>query len=191
MPDLFDGISDIRDMIMSRNSSTVMIGIHVRKGDSSFSANLTTNTTIKLPSHFRCAESLEKKFLSSYDDTKRFIWYLLSDSPTVRVQAKKLYGSKLMTSFDNIEHTSNGLHECDSLKTRCAVSEQGFRRAAAEWWLFGHMDFFIIGENTGYGKSAAMRSLRAKSIFMVSDNNDCAPDKYTPVNEMAGQWSGL
>ena len=58
-------------------------------------------------SYYQCALSLEEQILA-HNSSKRVMWYLISDSITVLINAKSIFGEKLLTSFHNIEHTSFG-----------------------------------------------------------------------------------
>jgi hypothetical protein len=79
-----------------------------------------------------------------------------------------------------------------------SLSSKGFQIAAAEWWLFALTDYQVISRTSGFGRSAAMRSMRENSIFTINSprNNgvgvaNCVKDAYTRLDDMATDWSGL
>ena len=192
-PEIFQGITDIHDQIVHRDESVVMIGLHIRKGDNYLDIERAKNISQilgRFPPHYRCASTLEKQILAQ-NSSKKVMWYLLSDSIALRRIAKRFFGPKLVTSLDLIEHSAKGTRDCEPYESQCRVTERGFQRAAAEWWLFGYMDYFVIGDMSGYGKSAAMRSLRTRSIFMVTKSTDCSPMSFSSPASMADSWSGL
>ena len=194
-PEIFDGMQKIVSRIVKRNSSTLMIGIHIRTGDKALlNSGLLASMSQPVQKQFKCAESLERHILATSKTYQHCLWYVRSDSRRLRLTARQRYGHKVVTLLSmQTEHTSKEKSMCSSNKYNCTVSIKGFQTAAAEWWLFGMMDYFIISSNTGFSKSAAMRSNKVKSIFMINDTSPgvCMPDTFTSVDQLAKQWSGL
>ena len=83
------------------------------------------------------------------------VWYLLSDSLSVRQAARERYGDKLMTQVAaRVQHTAN--HDGQQPRPgQEALSLEGMRTAIGEHWAFGMTDFqvapswkvFVHGEN--------------------------------------------
>lgn len=120
-----------------------VIGIQIRVGDGVFMGEDNTHIEDFLD-YFKCAEEIEKYFSGSHG----FLWYLVSDSLTLRKDAKAKYGSKLVTGLQNVTHVecSRNIHGCTSIEP----AKRALKLAASELLAFsypGHhvsMMFLII-----------------------------------------------
>ncbi|GFR42881.1 hypothetical protein Agub_g3873 [Astrephomene gubernaculifera] len=103
-------------------------------------------------------------------------WFLVSDSGVVRRHAAARYGDKvivhLKTNPRHVSHTGQ-------------VDMHGSRLAAAEHWLFGMSDYQVISYWSGYGRTAALRSLREMNVIVPSATAD--PDPKSNPNSTAVQ----
>jgi len=122
---------------LAAEQGKLTIGIHIRLGDHAF-ANENVNWTIVEP-FFSCAQQIE-------DDHRRLgqdiIWYVISDSRTVRHQAQQHYGDKVLTKAQaTVQHTAN--HEGRAAEGQEVLSLDGLRTAVGEHWLFGMTDFHV------------------------------------------------
>jgi hypothetical protein len=122
-------------------------------------------------------------------------WFLATDSRRIREFAAAKYGDKVLTSLTaKIEHSSK--EQNTGCASNCSVSHTGFQHAAAEWWMMGACDYFVISLNSGYGRSAAMRSLRRNSIYTVREDRKhvmhvCSNTTFTDLENLSYDWSGI
>lgn len=129
------------------------IGIQIRVGDQAFrNKTLHVNLSSYLP-FIQCAEKIEQ---IAYSNNSRVKWYLISDSLHVRRQAQQLYPHKIVTSIT------------DALSNmRFDQKDAGMSLAVAENWLFSSAQYFVISPRSGFGRSAAVRSMRWKAVYTV------------------------
>ena len=164
----------------------VKIGIQVRTGDY---ANFWTriqpaqfkekNFTVSTYNNwFKCAEDVEKKLIAN---GKRVIWFLMSDSLSLRIDAKEVYGDKIVTdTHSHALHTGINRNE----------GSASMQRVMAELLTLSLCDYFVLTFNSGVGKLAAWISdNRKKNAYIVSpDEPQCKP--YSDA-EMALSNQGL
>ena len=78
------------------------------------------------------------------------------------------------------------------------VSAKGFETAAAEWWLFGACRYYVISQNSGYGRAAAMRARYNDSIYTIRTDRkgrplapSCTESSFTDLENLSYDWSGI
>jgi hypothetical protein len=177
--EIFENMGEL--VKLSKDTSIQKIAIQVRIGDSVMKSGARRPFDItSVKQYFQCAEQID---IFSKKNSK---WFLFTDSLDLRQAAIKMYGSKIVTPTDApIEHSADS-----------GTSLKGFKRTAAEWWLLGEADYFIISESSGYGKTAAVRKMREPptNIFMVSGREskvDCSENMYANLDRLKSTWSGL
>jgi hypothetical protein len=91
----------------------IKIGIHIRTGDKHLMGDHTSSPGLNgFHHHFDCAQQIES-FPSLTG--RRVMWYLLTDSATLRSEAVAKFGDKLTTSLAlQIEHSSKEASVCTS-----------------------------------------------------------------------------
>ena len=173
-------------------SKVLKIAIQIRAGDAVLIKD--TAEVAHFASYFKCAEEIEQ--WAKTDPAQEVLWYLATDSKRLREFAAAKYESKLVTSLTaKIEHSSKESNT--GCTTNCSVSHAGFQHAAAEWWMMGACDYFVITLNSGYGRSAAMRSLRgAQAIYTIREDRRkpmhvCSNTTYTDLENLSYDWSGI
>lgn len=171
------------------------IGIHIRTGDRHLmSYDHAAPGLASFHHHFDCATQIETFARAS--PTQPVVWYLLTDSPQLRKEAVEKYGDKVLTSLTSrIEHSAKEPSVCTH---DCTVSHAGFQTAAAEWYLLGLCEYFVISEWSGFGRSAAFRSLRNDSIYTIRNDKRgrplhavCDQRSFTELGDMPYDWSGI
>lgn len=126
--------------------------------------------------------------------------YVLSDNHAVRQYALKKYGSKVLTAVEaRLEHSANKEGRDDAH----ALSVEGMRTAIGEHHAFGLTDFQIVSHNSGFGRTAAFRSLRTKfSLYTVGVPDpttgnaavmpmDCSLAGHTTLDAASRHFSGI
>lgn len=175
--------------------ASLRIGIHIRTGDKHLmSYDHAAPGIASFHHHFDCATQIETFARVSPDQP--VVWYLLTDSPQLRKEAVEKYGDKILTSLTSrIEHSAKEASVCTH---DCQVSNTGFQTAAAEWYLFGLCEYFVISEWSGYGRSAAFRSLRNDSIYTIRNDKRghplhavCDQKSFSELFDMPYDWSGI
>lgn len=117
------------------------------------------NTVKRHQAFFTCAEQVAKRYA---DPEQRVVWYLISDSATLKREALEKYPDKVVVSGLGIHHTDPKLKlgEGDA-----ATKEQldrmrmdGAMDSVVESWSFAATDFKVITEQSGFGKIGALRT---------------------------------
>lgn len=183
------------------NIRVVLIGIQIRVGDyKSFSNKEGLIDIDNYNAFFDCATSIEENILSNrlslpnMDVKSKLVvkWFLLSDSAKVRIAALKKFGEdKLISPVMNIAIE----HSRSSNRT-----DNGYKTALAEYWLFGECDYFVITKKSGFGRQPAFRSLPEENSIYTIDLEvapgiaapaKCGANDFTPLHESATHWSGI
>jgi hypothetical protein len=172
------------------NHSILRIGIQIRGGDKLLMSNgIHTVNIDDYMSFFVCAHQIEA--WARYPG-QEVVWFLMTDSMAIRQEAKKKFGDKLTVAINAvIEHTSKEDNVC---KVNCTVSDRGFSDAAAEWWMFGYADYFVVTKYSGYGRSAAMRGMKRTHIYTVMHGRqklNCHQHGGTSLGVISNDWSGI
>lgn len=151
------------------------------RGEASFNS---TAAITELEQYFSCAEDIEN-FANIYDLPT--VWYFLSDSKKHRELAQQLHSDKVLTNvIVAVEHSAK---EKWSGPTSSVVSKEAFQNAAMEWWLFGLSDFFVYSKFSGYGRTAAMRSMIERAHFSVPRDTPCYHQNHETLDDLSGTWS--
>ena len=118
---------------------------------------------------------------------------MVSDSVHVRRRIQELYGEKVLTRTDvAIEHTASGV-DPDVIEG-ASVTADGFRAALWEHWLLGMTDVQVISYGSGFGRSAAFRSLPDVTFYTCRVNEpamQCGPGDATPLRLAGADYSGI
>ena len=186
-PEIFNGLEKVA--LALKNNRMVNIIIQVRTGDSTLMYNKTAPPYDQFVDFFKCAESIEKF------SSKATKWFFFTDSVRLRKEAvEKIGNDKLYTTTDmEIEHSAS-----------TEVSKEGFQRSAAEWWLMGQGDYFVLSQYSGFGKTAAMRKIRSspQNIYLLSSEQSsqrvnslkkglCNQYSYSSIEKLKKSWSGI
>ncbi len=99
-------------------------------------------------------------------------------------------GSKILTFINaTLEHSARE-HRCDGVN--CGVTRLGFQTAAAEWWTLAYSDYFVVTKDSGYGRSAAFRAMKADKMYTVHKTNIvCDSKSATDFYDIQYHWSGI
>jgi hypothetical protein len=195
--DIFIPVLEEYKKMTSTDTNTLKITIQIRVGDWLWTStdHNSLNVDRFLP-YFSCAQQIED-FANIDKKYTNVIWYLLTESIALRKSAKQRYGDKILTNLNiTTEHSSKEQSVCET-NTNCAVSHTGFKTAAAEWWLMGYSDYFVITRYSGYGRSAAFRSLKKDNIYTVASGKhgpfqlNCDNKSFTDMETLSFDWSGI
>jgi hypothetical protein len=153
--------------------SVLKIGMQIRTGDDTLATQGIQHIG-QYHAFFSCAEEVEASRIAAYPGG--VLWFLITDSQTLREHAQELYGAKLLflndSKLGHIGHRDR--------KSRCGVSRiDALRSAAAENWLFALADVHIISKQSGFGRTAAFRSLKSGSIYTIPHPHFNARQQYT------------
>lgn len=112
----------------------------------------------------------------------------------LRLAAVEQYGrSKVITALNvTLDHSAKERSVCR--RGDCTVDTNSFMTAAAEWWLLGEADYHVITKNSGYGRSAGFRSLNRDRIYSIHSgrqSKSCGSGDFTPLENLAYEWSGI
>jgi len=173
----------------------IKIGIHIRTGDHGFSfpdrINVDSDPYYGL--FFTCATDLEKRILSatapptppfpthsppasssssvSPSSPTKIVWYLISDSMTLKEDASKKFGDKLQWS--NVQPMHIGIaNDVNDIKRK---GPQAMRAVAADVLGLAMCDYFILSHDSGLGKLAALLSHTAHEgrVFVAAPGQNC------------------
>eukprot|EP01035_Chromulina_nebulosa_P024605 gene24605-32045_t len=185
--------------------TTLKIGIHIRVGDYEFAAPHDLVKGRKqiqdYEDYFRCAQEIED---SRRESNQPVIWYVISDSLSIRLAAQEKFGSKVLIDRVRASHL-----DCDSTKLSCAelAQNQSLQLAVGEMLAFSLANVHIIGRASGYSRSGAWLSivppdserqhiydLPSEHIFgkpREYENRPCSKSNFRPPGDDAKQWSGV
>ena len=181
-PEIFEDLSPQLRAINDHQG--LKIGIQIRVGDAMMNANVTLDD---FDAFFACAGSIER---FAAHQNQRVMWVLASDSQQLRQQAVTKFGTKVVTANIRPEHSAKEASVCS---VNCEVGTKGFLTAAGEWWLLGMSDFFVISANSGFGRTAAFRSLRPEATFTIRPgvSPHCEADSFDGIAKLAADWAGI
>ena len=159
------------------------IGIQVRAGDESawMPERDSSNGVERFQPWFDCAKQIE--------DTRRkgdqpVLWYLISDSVSLRDRARNAFAPKLITANITTGHTA---HPGGNMHLQHMVAEQ---------WVFSLMDYKVITEMSGVGRTAAFLTPTVENtiytIRNVANTNltrACGPGDADDFRLVASEWS--
>ena len=172
------------------------IAIQIRVGDDVFTLD---DYHVQNFSHFfSCAAEIEKHRRRPWHT--RVIWYLTSDSLSVRREAKQLYGEKLLTNT-----RSQALHtECASYnKSVCSrgVLKEAFQSAVADIYLMTKAQYHVVSCGSGFGNYGAWLSgevshphtyITCEGIWAIKIvlPKNCAPQDALPFEAVSKFGAG-
>jgi len=180
------------------------ISIQIRTGDGTWDendANINKSSASALAdgrskikhfvNFFNCAKQIEAFALADGQYTSA-IWYLATESTSLRKAAVEHFGSKIVTSLNStIEHSAKEASVCRE-STDCKVTTDGFTTAAAEWWMQGYADYHVITLYSGYGRSGAFRTLSHDVVYTVHNKPvTCSNTTFTDLENIMYDWSGI
>lgn len=155
------------------------VGIQVRVGDHIFTQQERGINFTAFSSYFTCASKLS----SLAPHGKEVVWFLVSDSYEVRKAAALQYGERLVADVSaQLGHFSNPTLRTGS-RTDTVV------HAMVENWLFAYCHVFVVPRMSGFGRTAALRSLRWNSVYYHDDA--CTSGAHASLVELAHSWSGF
>ncbi len=168
---------------LTSNPGVIKIGVQIRVGDAFMHKSPALQD---FQVFFSCAEQIEQ-FLSHRGNV---LWVLASDSQQLRRSAVAQYGGKVVTADIIPEHSSKESSVCER---DCQVSLDGFRTAAGKWWLLGTCNFYVISANSGFGRTAAFRSLQRNGIYVIDPlvSKKCTDGRFDHYTEVSAQWAGI
>ena len=166
------------------NPDILKISVQIRVGDSQMRSDVHFDM---YENYFNCATQIVAFALKP---GQRFIWFLASDSQRIRQLARLRYGDSVVSADIVPEHSAKEASVCDS---NCDVSTKGFLTAAGEWWMLGMSDYHVISADSGFGRTAAFRSLRPNATYTVRRDvvPDCGVNGYDEVRVLAADWAGI
>ena len=124
---------------------------------------------------------------------QKVIWYLNSESLSLRHSAKAVYGSKLLTNTEIAPTTV----DCRSQGQSCAQSDMstGTQLAAAELFLSSLADYHVVTLNSGFGMVAAWMSSNWNHIYGIHresvSNRRCGLNDYDSLYNLSILWQGI
>lgn len=191
--EIFAPVHKIASKMLDPNPSILKIAIQIRVGDWALAKESHSINIHQYRGYFHCAEQIEA-FAKQKKEYSEVIWYLASDSLPLREAAVKHYGIKVLTQTNGtLEHSAKESSVC-AVGNNCAVSEVGFRMAAAEWWLLGLANYYVITRYSGYGRTAGFRSLNKDSIYTIHNSKaliTCSNTTFSDLETMSFDWAGI
>ncbi|GAA5906008.1 uncharacterized protein JCM6883_002523 [Sporobolomyces salmoneus] len=174
--------------------SVFSVGIHVRTGDRSMKDREydKINTVKRHSQFFRCARELGETYASP---SQQIVYYLVTDSAHLKVDAQRTLGSKLVTTNMVPQHVHQKAGHVD-----------GVFSAVVEDWILSKTDMMVATQDSGFGKLASFmhgKENTTVTIFprfnedvngLVSKKShlkvDCTdPNVFTTFEELSSEWS--
>lgn len=173
------------------------IGIQIRVGDQVWGTD-GSGATVSLYKHFfDCAEQIERSRRQQWH--LRVVWYLATDSLFLRREAKRLYGSKLVTDTGYLPyHSDCALHNPSAC--RKDVVESVFRASVAELYLLTKAQYHVVTYTGGFGQLGGWLSgeIEHPHIYALPSLRQggtgkkvtCGPHDAVSSHFMSRIWSG-
>ena len=170
------------------------IGIHIRAGDSEFAYEHSLQRGRLMlqayQNYFLCAQEIEN---TRRKMNQTVLWYLISDSLSLRLAAHEHYGDKLIVEKIKAMHL-----DCAMTNMTCSNSGQNMSMimAAGEMLAFSLADYHVTGKNSGFARSGTWLSIQPlprTHIFTIEgkQNRSCAIGKHSKAEEESRRWSGV
>ena len=162
----------------------VRVGIHIRVGDRGFSFGTQTEVDSDpyLGKFFECAADIERRLApqlfatmphAGQGSSPKVLWYLISDSLSLKESAARKYGDKLVWTKHKPMHIgiSNNVNDIEGPRGSEAV-----QLAVADVTSLALCDYFVLSHDSGLGKLSALLSHNAHDgrVFVTS-HSGCKP----------------
>lgn len=131
------------------------------------------NTVAKFREYFKCAEQVSQTYAHP---AQRVVYYLITDSHTLREDALQAFPGKVVISGLDQSHmeiaaVSGPDGSSSGWSTRNDATD-GMMRTVAESWTFAATDFSILTAKSGFGN---IRESSGKCNHHSPASTDCAP----------------
>eukprot|EP01001_Neometanema_parovale_P005940 NODE_2335_length_1445_cov_220.610439_g2218_i0.p1 GENE.NODE_2335_length_1445_cov_220.610439_g2218_i0~~NODE_2335_length_1445_cov_220.610439_g2218_i0.p1 ORF type:complete len:451 (+),score=52.96 NODE_2335_length_1445_cov_220.610439_g2218_i0:56-1354(+) len=177
-----------------RNPMVLKIAVTIRAGDHSFDPEADlTNTLDKFSTWFDCAQSIEN---FARAPNQRVIWYVTSDSLTVRKLALARWGDKILTNNDTVYiHGDCGATDDPRKSTGgCDRKNRGLsiQYSVGQLYALAMCDYHIHRINSGYGRFGAWISGRWRNMYSMNvEEHGCHHDNYDTLEWSSATWAGI
>lgn len=174
------------------NPSVLKIGIHIRAGDTEFNAPHDIERgrveIRKFMPFFRCAKEIED---SRAKPNQSVLWYVLSDSLSVRLAAQELFGRKVLIEMHRAAHP-----DCIHVQNDCSERARNATMilAIGEMLSFSLADVHVFSRYSGFGRSGAWLSRQPgweRRHLYDPETLFCGLSNFTDPSEDARRWSGV
>ncbi|TFJ81195.1 hypothetical protein NSK_007463 [Nannochloropsis salina CCMP1776] len=189
-PNANDSMTEGQDP-SSKPENVLRIGIQIRVGDRVYRSHTDDVQFEDYMPYFDCARTIERHKRTS--ETTKVVWYLVSDSQRLKEKALERFGPDLLVTSTqpntHVAHTQpKDLEEADKIMT-------GLGSAAADMLGLAESDYFVVTQNSGFGRIGALLSGRWNHIWSLSSESNerlmCRPADYVRLEDMASTWSGV
>lgn len=161
------GMADaVRDEWDPKLAGKHLVSAHIRLGPR-HTSNYVMLDQRGVATAFSCLDRLLK-------DDKDWVLFLATDSPEVRVAARKRWGNRVLAQDAPIAHTG----EQHALRGVPAVDQEGKTRGALavrgamlDWWLLGEAEHFLVSDKSSFGYSAVARAVFNSSVLPMTVSN--------------------
>ena len=171
------------------DAQVLKIGIQIRVGDNVLKNDTNTPETAwkMAAAHFACAAEIEKTRASP---GQRVIYFLMSDSITVRQAAKVRLGEKL---FTDTQMPSLHIGCVDGGSCQAERQIKALRLAVGDMLSFSMADYHVYSDNSGFGRMAAWRSHTWHHQYAIKGgtSRSCGINDYDDLRRDARAWSGV
>ena len=165
------------------------IGIKVRLGDHVFKGEKEDQGAALLASvanYFDCAAKVERSY--AYPGQK-VLWYFISESRILRLEAKRVYGEKLLTDTNlTMVHADCRLHNPDACQQD--RMEKSMQHSLGEMITFSLANVHVVSRGSGFGRVGGWLSGNPAAIYEL-DSQSCSPEQPTPPRTSAMTLAGI
>jgi len=157
------------------DESLVKIGLQIRLGDRGFSFETTSSVegNSYVGKFFDCAADIERRVATSFNDSRKVVTFLISDSFSLKQSAMQKYGASKSLFIDKTHKPmhvgiSNNVNDLEK------HGPQAMQTALSDVLAFSMCDFFVISHDSGIGKLGALLSpFTHQDRVFVTDENGC------------------
>lgn len=178
------------------DSSTLKIAIHIRTGDQVFASSSGDHFDVndvrgQFKPFFDCAKEIEKTRRRS--KKQKVLWYLMSDSKSLRVAAKTVFADKLITDIETkMIHPDCRFQNPDD----CNETQMSFSmlHSGGDLLTYSLADYHVTHYMSGYSRIGAWLSGRWDNMYSISgrgNDRKCTIDALVSRSVSADEGAGI
>jgi len=158
------------------DESLVKIGLQIRLGDRGFSFETASSVEGNpyVGKFFDCAADIAGRVTTSYNDSRRVVTFLISDSLSLKQSAVQKYGGAGKNLFIDTTHKPMHVGISNDVNDLEKHGPLAMQTALLDVLAFSLCDFFVISHDSGIGKLGALLSpFTHQDRVFVTDENGC------------------
>jgi len=169
------------------DESILKIDINIRAGDTVMDGGESDdpNAWRNFQSYFDCAQEIENSRVRA---GQKVVWYLMSDSLSVRLSAKRQFGEKILTDTSTRHvHPDCAFHNPAECKEN--IINSTIIDAVSQLYVFRLANFHIVSRGSGFGIQGAWMAHR--DSVTTGQSRTCGKFEYDNLDELSMHNGGV